>query len=134
MDQPLHRQRIEVAFGDTDASGWMHFPNIFHYFEAAEHAFLRSRGLLVFARDQGGWPRVNVTCDYQRPLLCGDVVEVQLAIDRIGASSLTWRFEVVSASGETAAAGSVTTVRVDFQGRPVEISAAERAALESASA
>ena len=37
MESPLHRYMCEVAFGDTDASGWMHFPNVFRYAEAAEH-------------------------------------------------------------------------------------------------
>lgn len=130
MEAPLYRHACEVAFGDTDASGWMHYPNIFRYFEQAEHAFLRSRGILVFDRAQGGWPRVKVTCDYKRPLLTGDRVEVQLAIARIGASSVTWDFEVIAASGDLAAFGSVTTVRVDHEGKPKLISEAERALLE----
>lgn len=130
MQSPLHRHTCEVAFGDTDASGWMHFPNVFRYFEEAEHAFLKSRGVLVFDRSQGGWPRVKVTCDYKRPLLTGDRIEVQLGISRIGASSITWDFEVLSASGETAALGSVTTVRVNHVGSPQLISEAERLALQ----
>lgn len=130
MDAPLHRHVCEVAFGDTDASGWMHFPNIFRYFEEAEHAFLKSRGVLVFDRAQGGWPRVKVSCDYKRPLLTGESIEVLLEIARFGASSLTWNFAVLSPTGETAAFGSVTTVRVNSEGRPQLITAAERAALE----
>ena len=132
MQSPLHRHTCEVAFGDTDASGWMHFPNVFRYFEEAEHAFLKSRGVLVFDRSLGGWPRVKVTCDYKRPLLTGQRIEVRLGISRIGASSITWDFEVLSASGETAALGSVTTVRVNHEGRPQLISNEERAALEQA--
>ncbi|RPJ35690.1 MAG: acyl-CoA thioesterase [Verrucomicrobiaceae bacterium] len=129
MDAPLHRHACEVAFGDTDASGWMHFPNIFRYFEEAEHAFLKSRGILVFGREQGGWPRVKVSCDYKRPLLTGERIEVLLEISRIGASSLTWNFEVLTAAGELAAFGSVTTVRVNHEGKPQLITDAERAAL-----
>jgi YbgC/YbaW family acyl-CoA thioester hydrolase len=129
MDAPLHRHACEIAFGDTDASGWMHFPNVFRYFEEAEHAFLKSRGILVFDRARGGWPRVNVSCDYKRPLLTGDRIEVLLEIARIGASSLTWNFEIVTCSGETAAFGSVTTVRVDHEGKPRLIGDDERAAL-----
>lgn len=129
MDHPLHRQAGEIAFGETDASGWMHFPNVFKYVEAAEHAFLRSRGVLVFDREQGGWPRVKVTCDYKRPFLCGERYEVLLAISRMGASSVTWDFEMVNGHGEIAASGSMTNVRVDAQGRPREITAEERAAL-----
>jgi YbgC/YbaW family acyl-CoA thioester hydrolase len=133
MDAPLHRHSCEVAFGDTDASGWVHFPNIFRYFEEAEHAFLRSRGLLVFARDQGGWPRVKLSCDYKRPLLTGDRIEVLLGVSRIGTSSVTWDFEVLTSTGDLAAFGSVTTVRVDHEGKPQPISEVERAALESSS-
>ena len=133
MDAPLHRHACEVAFGDTDASGWMHFPNIFRYFEEAEHAFLRQNGLLVFARDQGGWPRVKVSCDYKRPLLTGDHIEVLLSVSRVGTSSVTWDFEVLTSSGETAAFGSVTTVRVDREGKSQPLSDAERAVLERSS-
>ena len=133
MQSPLHRHACEVAFGDTDASGWMHFPNIFRYFEEAEHAFLRSSGVLVFDRAQGGWPRVKVTCDYKRPLLTGERIEVLIAVSRVGHSSVTWDFEVLTSSGETAAFGSVTTVRVDHEGKTQPISDAERAVLERCS-
>lgn len=129
MKSPLHRHTCEVAFGDTDASGWMHFPNIFRYFEEAEHAFLKSRGILVFDRAQGGWPRVKVTCDYKRPLLTGDRIEVLLDIARVGTSSVTWNFQIVNATGETAASGSVTTVRVNHEGKPQPLDENERAAL-----
>jgi YbgC/YbaW family acyl-CoA thioester hydrolase len=130
MDAPLHRHACEIAFADTDASGWMHFPNIFRFVEAAEHAFLRSRGVLVFDHAQGGWPRVNVTCDYQRPLRFGEKIEVQLGIARVGASSVAWVFEVINAAGEIAAKGGMITVRIDAHGNPEEIPVHERAALQ----
>ena len=129
MESPFHRHACEVAFGDTDASGWMHFPNIFLYVERAEHEFLRSRGILVFDRALGGWPRVKVTCDYHRPLLTGDRIEVLLAVSHIGTSSITWNFEILNTAGETVAKGTMTNVRVDATGQPQAISAEERAAL-----
>jgi acyl-CoA thioester hydrolase len=129
MENPLHRQTGEIAFGDTDASGWMHFPNIFKYVEAAEHAFLRSRGILVYDREEGGWPRIKVSCEYKRPFRCGDKYEVLLAISGIGGASLSWNFEMVNAAGEIAAFGIMVNVRVDQNGRPKMISASERASL-----
>jgi len=129
MENPVYRQAGGIAFGDTDASGWMHFPNVFKYVEEAEHAFLRSRNVLVFDREKGGWPRVKVACDYKRPFQCGDPFEVLLDIPKIGASSITWDFEVINAAGEIAAFGSMTNVRVDREGRPKPISEDERAAL-----
>jgi YbgC/YbaW family acyl-CoA thioester hydrolase len=129
MENPVHRQAGEIAFGDTDASGWMHFPNVFKYAEEAEHAFLRARGVLVFDREKGGWPRVKVACDFKRPFQCGDRFEVLLAISNIGSSSISWDFEIINAAGEIAAFGSMTNVRVDHEGRPKPISEDERAAL-----
>lgn len=129
MDNPLHRQAAEIAFADTDASGWMHFPSIFRHIEAAEHACLNKLGVLVFDRALGGWPRVNVTCDYLRPLLGGDRIEVHLRVARLGESSITWEFEVTNATGELAVRGSMTNVRVDATGTKQAISEAERRAL-----
>ncbi len=129
MENPVHRLMGEIAFGDTDASGWMHFTHIFRYVEKAEHGFLRSRGILVFDRETGGWPRVKVSCDYRRPFLTGDRYEVVLGISYIGTSSVTWDFEVLNAAGEIAALGSLTNVRVDHQGKPVPISDDEKARL-----
>ena len=131
MDQPLHRYTGKVAFADTDASGWMHFPNIFRYVEAAEHECLRKRGVLVYERDQGGWPRVKVSSEFKKPLLTGDDIEVHLRISEVGNSSLTWQFEVFQANGDLAAHGSMTTVRVDHTGKPQPITPAERDALSA---
>ncbi len=132
MENPLIRQASIIPFGDTDASGWMHFPNVFRYVEAAEHQFLRESGLMVFDRAQGGWPRVKVSCDFKRPLQCGDVIEVQLAISRLGASAVTWDFEVLNAEGEIASFGSITNVRVNHLGRPQLLTDHERQQLERA--
>ena len=130
MENPRHRQTLEVAFGDTDASGWVHFPNIFRYVETAEHAYLRSLGIVVFDRDEGGWPRASVSADFKRPLQLGDRIEVLLGISRVGGASVTWNFEVLDKDGEIAALGSMTTVRVGPDGKPTILSEDERGKLE----
>ena len=129
MEDPHYRYPSQIAFADTDASGWMHFPSVFRHVEAAEHACLRERGVLVFDRALGGWPRVSVSCDFRKPLLSGDEIEVRLAVVAIGRSSIEWAFEVVRADGELAASGRMTNVRVDATGKPQEISDQERQAL-----
>lgn len=129
MESPIHRYQGEIAFADTDASGWMHFPTIWRHVEAAEHACLKQRGVLVFDRDQGGWPRVHVEADFHKPLLAGDAIEVQLRIAGIGRSSLRWEFEVINARGEVAVSGGMTNVRVDAIGSTLAITEEERSAL-----
>ena len=130
MENPRHRQTLEVAFGDTDASGWVHFPNIFRYVETAEHTYLRSLGIVVFDRNGGGWPRASVSADFKRPLQLGDRIEVLLGISRVGGASVTWVFEVIGSDGELAASGSMTTVRVGPDGKPTILSEGERGKLE----
>ena len=129
MDAPIHRYQGEIAFADTDASGLMHFPTIFRHIEAAEHACLKERDVLVFDRAEGGWPRVNVNCDYRKQLFAGDTIEVQLRIAKLGESSIVWEYEIFNAKGEVAVSGSMTNVRVDATGTKQPISDEERAAL-----
>ncbi|MES2996852.1 MAG: thioesterase family protein [Verrucomicrobiota bacterium] len=118
MDAPVFRHSNRVTFADTDASGWMHFTKFFRFVEEAEHAFLREVGVPVFDRSQVGWPRVNVACDFLKPLAFGEEVDTRLAILRLGNSSITWGFEIrKTASGEIYARGSMTSVLVDGDGK-----------------
>jgi acyl-CoA thioester hydrolase len=128
MESPCHVHVSRVAFGDTDCSGWLHFPQIFRHVEEAEHGFLRERGVIIFDRGLGGWPRVHVSCDYKQPLRFGDEIEVRLAIERLGAASLHWLFEVWK-DGERCAFGKMTTVRVDAAGQAALIDDETRARL-----
>jgi len=128
MDRPLHRHVCEVPFGDTDASGWVYFPNVFRYVEAAEHVFLCSLVVELYDFAGGGWPRARVECDYLRPLRAGDRLEVLLGLEKLGDSSLHWVFEILKA-GEPAASGRMVTVRVDADGRPRPIDEVVRRAL-----
>lgn len=128
VTNPLYLHHSQVSFADTDCSGWLHFPKIFRHVEEAEHLFLQQQGIVVIDREQGGWPRVHVSCDFKRPLSFGDKIEVQLGIERIGAASVSWVFEVLK-EGELCAFGKMTTVRVDPQGKPLEIDDMTRRAL-----
>lgn len=126
MDNWIHTHCAEVAFADTDASGWMHFPTIFRHIEAAEHACLSKLGVLVFDRAEGGWPRVNLNTDFKRPLMAGDSIKVHLRIAKLGKSSIVWAYEVINGNGEVAVSGSMTNVRVDATGAKQPISDEER--------
>ena len=128
MLKPLHVHPSQVTFADTDCSGWIHFPKIFRHVEEAEHAWLAAQGIPIISREEGGWPRVHVSCDFKKPLRFGDQIEVQLGIERIGAASVNWVFEVLK-EGEVCAFGKMTTVRVDTEGRPLIIDDATRAKL-----
>jgi len=76
-------------------AGIMHFSNYFRFMEAAEHAFYRSLGVPLHTQVDGqtvGWPRVSASCDFAKPLMFGDEVEVHVKVKEIGEKSMTHGF------------------------------------------
>ncbi len=111
MSEPF-RYRRRVEFRDTDAAGIVHFSVYFNYMEEAEHALLRESGVNVIMQDEDGefsFPRVAVHCDYRAPLHFGDVVDIDVSVERLGSSSVTYCFDL-SSKGEDIATGRVTVV------------------------
>ncbi len=104
----------QVEFAETDMAGIMHFANFFVWMEACETALYRSLGLSLIAFMPGqvvGWPRVNVSCIYRRPLRFNDTVEVKLFVKKLSTRSVTYVFQFRK-GGEVAAQGEVTAVCV----------------------
>jgi acyl-CoA thioester hydrolase len=95
--------RRRVQFSETDVAGIVHFSNFFRYFEDAEHALWREAGLSIHATDSPiGWPRVNATCEYHRPLRFEQEFEVTVAIAEL--SKRTVRYEgTITRDGERVA-------------------------------
>jgi acyl-CoA thioester hydrolase len=106
------RTRRRVEFADTDMAGIVHFATFFRYMEAAEHEFLRSRGLSVVLEWDGmhlGFPRVAAACDFSRPARFEDVLEVAVDIERLGKKSISYAIEFFL-HGERIAVGKLSTV------------------------
>ena len=135
----VFRTTRRVEFGDTDMAGIVHFSNFFRFMEAAECAFLRSRGLSVKMDWEGqaiSFPRVSATCDYVSPARFDDVLDVGVTIDRLGTKSVTYAFEFTR-SADVIARGKVTSVccriGADHRLEAVEIPEGYRARLISES-
>lgn len=108
-------QRL-VEFYETDMAGIVHFSNFFRYMESAEHAFLRSLGHNPHSRADGletGWPRVNATCDYRRPVRFGDTITIRIFIDEVRNRSVRYGFEFHHA-GDIVATGTIAAAHVSI--------------------
>lgn len=124
-----------VEFRDTDAAGIMHFASIMGIMEEAEHEFLRHVGLPLFREHEDGqisWPRVSATCNFKSPARFEDVLTVNVSVQRIGASSVTYEF-TLQIDERIVAEGTMTSVCC-FVGpkglRSVEIPDETRSTLE----
>lgn len=84
--------RRSVGWSDTDASGHYQFQTVFRWLMEAETE-LHSR--LGIAREtHGSSPRLHVEADYLTRLWFLDEIDFELKVDRIGSTSLRYRFEV----------------------------------------
>ena len=119
------RTSRRVEFRDTDAAGIVHFSVFFTYMEEAEHELWRQIGLSVKHKFDDGvltWPRVSAHCDYDSPIRFEDMVDIDVAVERIGAKSVTFVFNL-SQAGRHVATGKLTAVccRLTPSGPPESI-------------
>jgi acyl-CoA thioester hydrolase len=124
---------IVTRWGDNDAYG--HVNNVVYYgwFDTAVNAWLIEAGLLdIQAGDPIGLV-VETGCRYARPLAFPQPVEIGLAVETIGTSSVRYRLGVfASAEDEPAAEGHFVHVYVGRESRaPTPIPDAWRTELEA---
>ena len=106
----------QVEFAETDMAGIMHFANFYRWMENVEHEFFRSMGLSIHTKLDGqhiGWPRLESTCKFKRPLKFEEIVIIDLSIEEITQKTVTYKFEFKKElDGETlrVAQGRMTTV------------------------
>jgi acyl-CoA thioester hydrolase len=114
MTTPFRTTR-RIEFVDTDLMGIVHFSNFFRFMESAEIDFLRSLGLSVKMDDWHGmavgFPRVAASCDYLRPAMFEDVLDITVTVKKLGRTSVTYGF-AFARSGEEIARGQITAVCV----------------------
>lgn len=120
-----YRQRMRVAWTDTDASGRIHFTASFRWVEAAEHAVFRMLGVGAVA----DFPRRHVEATYHRPLHFPDEFDLVLTTEKVGHTSFVYAWQAVR-DGELCAEGRSVVVHIDAQGVPTPLPGALREGLK----
>ena len=101
--------RRRVQFYELDSAGIVHFSCYFRYMEEAEHAMWRAAGLSIAPPGAAiGFPRVSVSCDYEKPLHFEDEFEVHIRI--VALTEKTLRYACVLRRGEMRIATGMVTV------------------------
>jgi acyl-CoA thioester hydrolase len=121
------RRRIEWI--DTDAAGIYHWTTALRLVEAAEAAMHTQLGIVD--RTFGRTPRVSVDASFRRPLRFNDITETRLDVERLGRTSLDYRFVITGPEG-AAVDGRLTICFISGEtGRPEPWPADLRQALET---
>ena len=123
--------RLEVRFRDCDPMGHVNNAVYLTYLEEARFAYWRS----IWGAEMGspGTPTVilaRAEIDYRKAATYGDVLEVRLALEKIGRTSITSTYEILTESGELIANARTVLVAYDYaRAEPVPITDEVRARL-----
>jgi acyl-CoA thioester hydrolase len=125
-------RRIGTRWADNDVYG--HVNNVIYYawFDTAVNGWLLDQGLLDIGEGEPIGLVVETGCRYARPLAFPQPVELGLAIEKIGKSSVRYRLGVFAEnSSEPAAEGHFVHVYVGRESRrPVDLPPGWRMKLE----
>lgn len=101
-DLPLAPLERRITFADTDAAGVAHFSRLAVIVEEAIHSCFQSYGIPVLDATTA-WPIVSLHIDFAAPLRFGDTIHLHLSPEKIGNTSLTWRFKAIKPSNQSRA-------------------------------
>ena len=109
---------IATRWGDNDAYGHVNNTVYYQWFDTAVNAWLVEVGLLDIEHGDPIGLVVETGCNYFEPLSFPGDVEVGIAVDRLGSSSVTYRIGVFGAGrDEPSAQGHFTHVYVGREDR-----------------
>jgi 4-hydroxybenzoyl-CoA thioesterase len=87
---------ILVRFGDLDAAGIAYYPNLVDFLHEAFEDFFRDHVGRPFPQVYAeglGFPTVKLEMEFVAPVRYGDSVDVAVAVERLGRSSVQIRYE-----------------------------------------
>jgi acyl-CoA thioester hydrolase len=124
---------IATRWADNDAYGHVNNTVYYEWFDTAVNAWLVDAGLLDIEHGDPIGLVVQTDCSYFAPLSFPGDVEVGIAVERLGSSSVTYRIGVFGAgSAEPSAQGHFTHVYVGRKSRqPAPLPDAWRSKYES---
>lgn len=102
---PPFVHRMPVRFADVDHAGIVYYPRFFHYFHLTFEEFfvdrLGSRSYVALLDDDRvGFPSVSASCDFRAALSFGDTMEIEMTVDRLGDTSVTFRYRIFRAADD----------------------------------
>jgi acyl-CoA thioester hydrolase len=132
-DAYRHFTTITTRWADNDAYGHVNNTIYYAWFDSAVNQWLVGQGLLDIAAGDPIGLVVETGCRYFSPLSFPGTIEVGLAVDQLGRSSVTYRVGVFATdSAVPAAEGRFSHVYVGRDSRrPVALPEAWRARLET---
>lgn len=120
-----------VAWGDMDAFGHVNNTVYLKYFETARVKYFDDIPELAGFKGDEIPVLANITCNFKKPVVYPDILEVKVAVKEMGHASMKIVCEMISPKVGLAATAECTIVLIDIKkGHSVRIPNVWRAAIE----
>ena len=124
--------RLRVRYAETDQMGVVYHANYFVWFEMGRVELLRDLGHSYRSLEDSGFqlPVIRAECQYRRPALYDDELEVRTTGRMISPARVAFAYELVRvAAGELLATAGTEHVPLNRAGRPCRLPQALKEAL-----
>jgi len=119
-----YQSHIRIRFGDEDHAGIVYYPRFFDFFHRVLEDFFNDNGHAyqqVLDVEHVGWPSVHAEADFRAPIRFGDVLDMDMWVERMGRSSVTMAYRG-RARGQDVIVGRVISACIDlrtFKAQPI---------------
>lgn len=118
-----HSIQLRVRYAETDQMGFVYYANYFIWFEMARTEFFRALGVeyrKIEEEHRLYIPVVEAYCRYKSPLRYDDLVVIDVKLADMGATRITFDYEVKKDSVITSV-GTTKHAFINKEGKPVTI-------------
>jgi acyl-CoA thioester hydrolase len=126
------KHEIRVIFGDTDQMGVVYYANYLRFFESARAAYWRALGKSYkdLEEAQVALPVIEAHCNYKKPALYEDLIEVDVEVGELRSASLRFVY-TIRRGPDVLAEGYTRHAVIGPTGRPRALPDAFRDLLET---
>jgi YbgC/YbaW family acyl-CoA thioester hydrolase len=109
----------KVRFGETDPAGIVYFSRFYEYAHEAFEDMLEAGGFAIdrFFESEYGMPLVHSEANYKIPSKLGDLLRLDLEVDKIGNRSFRYSVGIHGEDGALRATVVMTHAIIDLQTR-----------------
>lgn len=119
-----------IRWADADATGRLHYPRIFEYFEEGETELLRSTGYTMFEGRGYDFPRKHVEATFHEMLPLDTPFVMRVSVGKLGNTSIRYDYQIfIDESCTQLALDGTMTIVVVKDGKPAPIPDKMRSAL-----
>ena len=114
--------RFSIRFTHTDPAGYVFFPRYFDMFQAVSEDWFTYRLGIKFSDmimvQKVGQPTAFVECQFIKPCVLGDMLDMAIVLEKFGTSSLDLRY-IGTVDGEVRLCARSVQVMIGFEdGKP----------------